>query len=379
MADYDVAAVALASPPTSAPVQDYRPGVSVKNLGIHDADVTGTLRIYDKSTGLLVQTCQLAADTIEPGETRTAESSTLWQPTEDDIGKHFLFIATIVYPPDQYLPNNNLSPVDVVVTAEEPPPPPPVEAHAAQHENGGGDEIDVEGLTGKLAEAQTPTAHAGHHESGGEDELDVSDLSGQLADPQTPTTHAVTHQTGGSDPISGIAPSAHKTTHQNGGDDELSVAGLSGELADNQKPKAHGTSHNVDGTDTTPLLYQHASFDAASQVEIPGIETADLATVNIDYDNAPSAIALFATVMIENKAPEDALSVVLYANWPGHNVEIGRLYISAQPPSNIGFTLSASYLFSPGSMPFDLKLVALNNFSEPVYATLRSMVTVAIT
>ena len=32
-------------------------------------------------------------------------------------------------------------------------------AHKTQHQNGGGDEISVEGLNGALADAQTPTAH----------------------------------------------------------------------------------------------------------------------------------------------------------------------------------------------------------------------------
>lgn len=272
--DYDVAAKSLASPPASAPVQSYRPAVAVENLGIHSASVTGTLRIYDRDAGTLITTMALAASDIEPGETRNATADQLWEPVAGDIGKAFLFTATIVYPPDQDLSNNNLGPTTVIVTAAPPPPPPPVEAHASQHEDGGGDEIDVDGLTGKLAEAQTPTEHASNHEAGGDDQLSVTGLLGELATPQTPKTHASTHGTGGSDPVtglpvtahhtshepggsdalSGIPAAAHKTSHQNGGTDELSVAGLSGELADPQTPKAHQSSHISTAADEIPLM-----------------------------------------------------------------------------------------------------------------------------
>jgi len=274
--DYDVAAVSLASPPASAPVQSYRPSVAVANLGIHTASVTGTLRIYDRDAGTLLATMNLAASDIDPGETRNATADQLWEPVAGDIGKAFLFIASIVYPEDQNLSNNNLSPVTVTVTAAPPPPPPPVEAHASQHEDGGGDEVDVDGLTGKLAEAQTPTEHASNHESGGADELSVEDLTGTLATPQTPSTHASSHQTGGSDPITGIPPEAHKTNHQNGGTDEISVAGLSGVLADPQNPATHGVDHSLNGDDPTSL-FAFAGSETVHTIDVPPASSATVA------------------------------------------------------------------------------------------------------
>lgn len=303
--DYDVKAAALASPPTSAPVQSYRPAVAVQNLGIHDADVTGTLRVYDRAAGTLLVTFLLAANDIKPGETRNATASGLWEPTAADIGKSFIFIASIVYPPDQFLPNNNLAPVIVTVTAAPPTPPPPVEAHADQHEDGGGDELDVDGLTGKLAEAQTPTDHANQHEVDGEDVIDVAGLTGELATPQTPKTHAASHNIGGSDPVTLATPGphaethspeggdeidvtglpglladpqtavAHKATHQEGGDDQLSVQGLAGQLAEAQPPVAHHAEHQLAGADAMVGLYYnhdtlHLGIGTMTPVVLPG-------------------------------------------------------------------------------------------------------------
>jgi hypothetical protein len=51
------------------------------------------------------------------------------------------------------------------------PAPPDVFAHAASHENGGSDEVSVAGLSGLLADAQTPTSHASSHISTGSDSI----------------------------------------------------------------------------------------------------------------------------------------------------------------------------------------------------------------
>lgn len=44
-------------------------------------------------------------------------------------------------------------------------------------------------------------SHHTRHENGGEDEISVAGLSGELADPQSPKTHATSHQSGGTDAI----------------------------------------------------------------------------------------------------------------------------------------------------------------------------------
>lgn len=53
--------------------------------------------------------------------------------------------------------------------------------HSARHENGGADEVSVAGLSGLLADGQTPLAHASSHQDGGSDELSIAGLSGTSA------------------------------------------------------------------------------------------------------------------------------------------------------------------------------------------------------
>lgn len=55
---------------------------------------------------------------------------------------------------------------------------------AALHELGGAAEPDVTGLSGLLADGQTPLAHKTSHQNGGADEVSVAGLSGLLADDQ---------------------------------------------------------------------------------------------------------------------------------------------------------------------------------------------------
>ncbi|HVH98117.1 MAG TPA: hypothetical protein VM869_05395, partial [Enhygromyxa sp.] len=108
-----------------------------------------------------------------------------------------------------------------------------VALHAATHQDGGSDPLNVSGLSGVLADKQNPVAHADLHANGGIDELNVGGLSGVLAEKQNPVVHADLHETGG--------------------DDELDVTNLVGELADPQKPKLHASSHHAGEADEIKL------------------------------------------------------------------------------------------------------------------------------
>lgn len=182
--DYDVGIVGLSSPPASATKSTYRPAVSVRNNGIHDALASGVLRIY--AAGQLIFTSEIYSPTIPPGETKDAQAVDYWTPEAEGV---YIIIADASTPLDQYEPNNHLGPTTVSVTGEPPVPPTPVVLHAAQHEEDGADEVSIDGLKGRTADAQEPLAHAAKHQAGGTDTLHVGGLLGQLAEDQPALAH----------------------------------------------------------------------------------------------------------------------------------------------------------------------------------------------
>lgn len=90
-----------------------------------------------------------------------------------------------------------------------------ITSHASTHENGGADEIDVTGLSGVLADAQTPASHAiagPEHSSSTLAQLNSKIVDATLddsSDPRVPTSHASSHQHGGSDEIATATPGAN--------------------------------------------------------------------------------------------------------------------------------------------------------------------------
>jgi hypothetical protein len=140
-----------------------------------------------------------------------------------------------------------------------------VHNHKARHENAGADEISVLGLSGLLADEQTPLAHKTSHQDAGSDELSVAGLSGVLADKQDAdkiqghtvneaalaNDNILVYKTAGNQFVYEAkgTPAGHKASHQDAGGDEISVTGLSGLLADGQTPLGHKTSHENGGAD----------------------------------------------------------------------------------------------------------------------------------
>jgi hypothetical protein len=98
-------------------------------------------------------------------------------------------------------------------------------------------EVPVADADGRLAPGTvTPGAHAASHEEGGDDELDVTTLAGFPGGGTTFLRDDGTFAAAG-------GGGAHASDHENGGGDEIDVAGLSGLLADAQKVEvsAEGT------------------------------------------------------------------------------------------------------------------------------------------
>jgi hypothetical protein len=233
MPDFDVGAVSLQTPPPSAVIQPCRPAVLVKNNGVHDALAVGSLRIYSPA-GLLIFTTALYSGVIAPGGTQPAQGVDSWTPPA--LGR-YMVIAYVSCINDQDPTNDNLAPCFIQIIPGPPTPPTPVQLHAAQHEEGGGDEIIIDGLHGRTADAQIALAHKASHQAAGSDQLDVSGLPGILAQGQ---------------PIAD-----HHSSHEDGGGDELNVDELSGVLKNLQKPKVHANESHDPNFATAEALSDH--------------------------------------------------------------------------------------------------------------------------
>lgn len=100
------------------------------------------------------------------------------------------------------------------------------QAHKATHQNGGADEIDVSGLSGELADAQTPKEHDLGGSEHGQDTL--ANLNSKISDAtlddsssaRTPSAHASSHQNGGADEVASATPAAN-TIPKTGATDKL--------------------------------------------------------------------------------------------------------------------------------------------------------------
>jgi len=178
-----------------------------------------------------------------------------------------------------------------------------IKGHKTQHENGGVDEISVAGLSGQLADGQTPLSHKTSHQDGGTDELNVTGLAGQLADGQ-PTI-------------------SHKTNHQNGGTDEISVAGLSGQLADGQTPLAHAASHTSGSTDVITILMTQVTGLVAALLGKEPVITPKNTAFNKDYGTNAADVKMNGTAgvgstdavaRIDHIHPQDTSRIQAHAN-----------------------------------------------------------------
>jgi hypothetical protein len=203
--DYDVEALALVTPSGTTPLQPYRPAVSVRNNGVHNATSYGYFRIYDAADRLIFET-NLSSSTIAPGDNGTALGADNWTPQAEGV---YLIYAYVSCEYDQDEANNLLQPHYVTISGAPPGPPSPVAIHAQQHEQGGGDVISVEGLSGILADPQPPEPHAASHQAGGSDQVNVASLTGLLATPQTPANHGNEHHS------PAMATSTELTSHEN--------------------------------------------------------------------------------------------------------------------------------------------------------------------
>ena len=189
MADNDTKVLYLENPPLSAPPASYLIGVRLKNLGVNPAAASGYVQVFDKGTGLLVGTFQVASAEMDPDEEKQAFATVALDLTEAAPGEQYIFSGDITSPGDMVRSNDILNPTTITIVDEPPPPPPPVASHASQHEDAGSDELDLTGLHGVLGTPQPYADHATAHENGGDDQVSLEGLTGQAVTPQIAADH----------------------------------------------------------------------------------------------------------------------------------------------------------------------------------------------
>lgn len=139
------------------------------------------------------------------------------------------------------------------VTQEGRPPAPPDPtaplAHHITHENGGSDELSVAGLSGLLADPQTPTAHT-HPESAITGLLaDLSTLGSSITAVDAAAEH-VSRRNAASG-YAGLDASSKLTGSQQvyGTATNTAAQGNDSRLSDARTPTAHAASHAAAGSD----------------------------------------------------------------------------------------------------------------------------------
>jgi len=189
VADYDTKVLYLENPPASAPPANYLIGVRMRNLGLFPAATSGYVQVFSLDTGLLVATFPVASAEIDPGQEKQAFATLYLDLSAALPGERFLFSGAITSPGDTVPSNDILNPTTITIVDAPPPPPPPVASHHAQHEDGGADELSLDGLHGVLGTPQPYADHAAKHQLAGDDQLSVVGLPGQLIDPQIAADH----------------------------------------------------------------------------------------------------------------------------------------------------------------------------------------------
>lgn len=133
-----------------------------------------------------------------------------------------------------------------------------------------------------------PAAHATSHENGGGDEINVGGLSGLLADAQTPTAHATSHKSDGSDPIATPTPRYGGTVHVGG-----AIAGTAVVVTASEDDVYYSR------VDVDKIKGAGATFTAAFVVR--GSRTTGSATITIRLRDTTNATIL-GTITYTNEA-----------------------------------------------------------------------------
>jgi len=165
-------------PVAEQPQASLTPVISVANQADEGAVITGLIRIYRESTGLMIYSSELAVTQLEHHSTTNIAALTPFDPpapADDDYFVKADITATSYLPGPPTHDSLGAWYFDI----KTPPMGEAPAGHAVTHELGGSDPIDVTGLDGN------PDPHAASHEDGGSDEMSHGDLKG-LADDDHP-------------------------------------------------------------------------------------------------------------------------------------------------------------------------------------------------
>jgi hypothetical protein len=181
----DIRALGFVVPIPEQPLDSITPVVRVQNFGDESATITGLIRVYRESTGLLEFSSVLATTQLAAGATAVIAALTPYDPPAPADDDYFIIAnlsAKSLIPPDWHELEFYLGAMHFDVKPG--PMGPAPAAHHGTHEDAGMDEIDLTGLSGLLGDPQTPASHAQAHQDGQADEVNIDGLHGQVADNQ---------------------------------------------------------------------------------------------------------------------------------------------------------------------------------------------------
>ena len=177
----DVKITAYIVPVAEQPQASLTPVIAVANVADEGAVITGLIRIYRESTGLMIYSSELAVTQLEHHSTTNIAALTPFDPPSPADDDYFIKadITATSYLPG---PPTHDSLGAWYFDIKTPPMGEAPAGHGVTHELGGSDPVDVTGLDGN------PDPHAASHADGGSDELSHGDLEG-LADDDHPQYH----------------------------------------------------------------------------------------------------------------------------------------------------------------------------------------------
>ena len=216
----DIRAVAYIAPVSEVDFAPVPLTVRLVNFADETGLVSAGFRIYNDSTGLLIYQSAIIPVELAKGATVDVSALTDFMPPAPADDTYFVLFdgtATNALVPDGIAIHLGSMYFDV-----KPAPLGPIPAgHAVTHEDTGIDEVDVTGLSGLLADPQTPILHSGTHALPSPDVVYADFLA---------TVENFTYWRLSPNGTGGVKWNAdveqHHTNHEEGGADELEAADL---------------------------------------------------------------------------------------------------------------------------------------------------------